>query len=218
LIIKGADLVSVEEELNRIIPVIKGIRKENSEIIISVDTFYSQVAEEAIKYGANLVNDVSGGKFDENMIPFCSKLQIPLIFMHMKGNPKTMSDLATYENVVEEVFNSIQKNVGLALNEGKFYRWNVIIDPGLGFAKKAEHSMEIIKNLTKFCSIGFPVLIGPSRKGFISKTTNEPETSTKIFGTMAVCSAAIQKGADIIRIHDVKEAKYTTSMMDALYR
>lgn len=214
----GASLIPLEEELNRVIPVIEALRSEFPNIPISVDTFYSKVAKEAIKAGADLVNDVSGGTFDQSMFSVCAELQVPICIVHSKGNAQTMSSLASYTDVVTEVKEELENRTKLALQNGIF-RWNIILDPGFGFAKKKDHSLELLRNGGKpLSSLGFPLLYGTSRKGFIGEITKKPEPTERVWGTAATCTAAIQQGADIIRVHDVEQLKDVLLVSDAIYR
>lgn len=214
----GATVISLEEELKRVIPVIKALRKEFPNLPLSIDTFYSKVAKEAIEAGVDLVNDVSGGTFDNSMFKVCSQLQVPICIVHSKGNAQTMSSLASYTDVVKEVKEELESRVQHALQSGIF-RWNIIIDPGFGFAKKKDHSLELLRNGGKaLTSLGYPLLYGTSRKGFIGEITQKSEASERVWGTAATCTAAIQQGADIIRVHDVEQMRDVLLVSDAIYR
>jgi dihydropteroate synthase len=189
--------VPVEEELERVIPVIKAIRKESSTVAISVDTFYSKVAQEAVANGANIINDITAGTFDSDMIPTCAKLRVPIVLMHSKGDASTMMSLAEYNNVVAEVKEYLQQRAQEALKHS-VYRWNIVLDLGFGFAKKSQHSLELLRHGKEFVQLGYPLLYGTSRKGFIGELTHQPDPQQRAFGTAATCTVAIQQGAGIM--------------------
>eukprot|EP01098_Paradermamoeba_levis_P005929 TRINITY_DN2470_c0_g4_i2.p1 TRINITY_DN2470_c0_g4~~TRINITY_DN2470_c0_g4_i2.p1 ORF type:complete len:379 (+),score=110.23 TRINITY_DN2470_c0_g4_i2:812-1948(+) len=213
----GADVVSVEEEKGRVVPLIKKIREMGIEVPISIDTFNSEVAREAITAGADIINDVSGGKQDKQMMSTAASLHAPIIINHMRGTPKTMTSQAIYKNLLLEVTEEISQMCSTAFNQG-VYRWNVVIDPGLGFSKTAEHSVAVLKNANHFKKLGFPMLIGPSKKGFIGTILQQTDPTKRNWGTAAACVAAVQQGADLIRVHDVAEMKDVVKVADALYR
>jgi len=198
----GANFVSEEEELNRLLPVIELVLTKFPETILSIDTFRSHVAEKAIENGAAIVNDISAGILDEKMLETVAQLQVPYIMMHMKGNPQTMQSLANYEDVVKEVMfyfsERVQKARSFGLND-------IIIDPGFGFAKTLEHNYEVLQKLEYFSFLELPMLVGVSRKSMIYKllecTPNEALNGTTVLNVLA-----LQKGASILRVHDVKEA------------
>ncbi len=198
----GAKPVTIEEELNRVIPVIKGIRKK-SNISISVDTYKSNVADEAITAGASIINDISGLRFDKDMIHLVNKLQVPVIVMHMLGNPQNMQNDPLYTNLMKELISFFQERVDLMIANG-IMKNNIILDPGIGFGKTVNHNFTIIRELNQIVNLGFPVLVGPSRKSFIGHTLNLPP-GERIEGTAAAITAAIMNGSRIVRIHDVKE-------------
>ncbi len=198
----GAKPVDFEEELNRVIPVIEGIRKK-SDIVISIDTYKSNIAEKAIIAGANIINDISGLRFDNNMVHLASKLQVPIIIMHMLGNPQNMQTDPFYTDLIEELILFFRERVDLITLNG-IIKNNIILDPGIGFGKTINHNFTIIRELNRIVEMGFPVLVGPSRKSFIGLTLNlTPEE--RIEGTAAAVTAAIMNGSRIVRIHDVKE-------------
>jgi len=210
----GATLISVEEELSRIIPVIKSLRSSGVEIPISVDTFYSKVAREAIAVGADVINDISAGVIDTDMLKTCKELQVPIILNHTRGTPQTMKELAIYKNVVEEVSNELKVRINASIGEG-IYRWNIWIDPGFGFAKQAEHSLELLKNLGKL-NFGYPILVGVSRKGFIGTITKKDNPKDRVFGTAGAVVSCIPH-ADVVRIHDI-DIKDSVAVADAIHR
>lgn len=198
----GAEDISVQEELDRLLPIVEAILTAHPEAVLSIDTFRAKVAEEAIKAGAHIINDISGGQLDEAMFETVARLQVPYILMHMRGNPKTMTRLTDYENVFSEVFNYL---------EDKYYRLrqlgvhDVIIDPGFGFAKKTEHSYTLLNRLQDFSMLGLPILAGMSRKRMVYHITGTTANEA-LNGTTVVNTIALTKGANILRVHDVKEA------------
>lgn len=198
----GAEQVDIEEELNRVIPVIEGVR-QNSNIIISIDTYKSVVADKAISAGANIINDVSGLRFDNNMAHIASEAKVPVIVMHMLGNPQNMQNDPFYSNLMEELITFFKERVEVLISNGINPK-NIILDPGIGFGKTVEHNFTIIRELNRIVDLGFPVLIGPSRKSFIGNTLNLPPED-RIEGTAAAVTAAIMNGSRIVRVHDVKE-------------
>lgn len=199
----GADDVPISEELKRVSQAVELISTELPQALISIDTFRSEVAKVAVDKGAHIVNDVSGGNLDDQMFSTVASLQVPYILMHMRGTPQTMKSLATYENVVTEVFTELQKKL-IALESLKIA--DVIIDPGFGFAKTIGHNFTLLKNLSYFNQLGKPVLAGLSRKSMIYKTLNI-DASEALNGTTALNMLALTAGAKILRVHDVKEAK-----------
>ncbi len=198
----GAKPVTIEEELNRIIPVIEGIRKK-SNIIISIDTYKSNVADKAITAGANIINDISGLRFDKDMIRLASNLQVPIVIMHMLGNPQNMQNDPIYKDIIEELILFFRERVDLMTSNG-ILKNNIILDPGIGFGKTVNHNFTILRELNRIAELGFPVLVGPSRKSFIGHTLKLPPEE-RIEGTAAAVTAAIMNGSRIVRIHDVEE-------------
>jgi dihydropteroate synthase len=198
----GAKPVDIEEELKRVIPVIEGIRKE-SNIVISIDTYKSNVASKAISAGANIINDISGLRFDNNMVHFVSEAKVPIIVMHMLGNPQNMQNDPSYSNLMGELITFFQKRVDVLTSNG-INKNNIILDPGIGFGKTTDNNFTLIRELHRIVDLGFPVLVGPSRKSFIGTTLNLPPEE-RIEGTAAAVTAAIMNGSRIVRVHDVKE-------------
>jgi dihydropteroate synthase len=198
----GADDISEEEELNRVIPVIEMLRKNFPDTILSVDTFRSSVARAAVKAGADIVNDISGGDGDPGMFATVAELRVPYILMHKKGIPKTMQTNPQYNDVVTEVLEHLSRRLHTLREMGVN---DVIIDPGFGFGKTMQHNYRLLRNLHLFRMLGQPVLAGVSRKGMIHRLLNTtPENALN--GTTAVHVLALQQGAGILRVHDVKEA------------
>ncbi|MFZ1082264.1 MAG: dihydropteroate synthase [Candidatus Kryptoniota bacterium] len=209
----GARAVSVEEELQRVIPVISKIRLKGH-VPLSVDTYKSQVAKEALKAGADIVNDISGLHFDLKMADVIAEAGASVIIMHIKGTPKDMQVNPHYSDVVKEVYDYLADAVEVAREKGIK---QIMIDPGIGFGKAVEHNLELIGRLDEFHSIGVPVLIGVSRKSFIGKIL-ETAVESRLEGTAAAVTASIIHGADIVRIHDVREMRRVTLVADAIVR
>lgn len=197
-----AHFVSEAVEIQRILPIVEIVLKKFPEALISVDTFRSNVAKQCIEAGAALVNDISAGRLDENMLQTVANLQVPYIMMHMKGNPQTMQSLANYEDVVKEMMFYFSERINKARSFGLN---DIIIDPGFGFAKTIEHNYEILQNLGYFSILELPILVGVSRKSMIYKLLeNSPEEALN--GTTVLNTVALQNGANILRVHDVAEA------------
>ncbi|OUW79935.1 MAG: dihydropteroate synthase [bacterium TMED217] len=201
----GSDSVSIDNECQRIIPVIKAIKKINSEILISVDTYKSFVAKRAIDAGADIVNDISGLTFDHKMLSVLSENDVPIIIMHINGRPKTMQDNPLYNDLIKDIRDFLLRQANLAEMSG-IKKSNIILDPGIGFGKCFEHNFTLIRRLNEISSLGYPLMIGPSRKAFIGDALGLPPED-RIEGTLATVIASIMNGANIIRVHDVKETK-----------
>jgi dihydropteroate synthase len=212
----GALEITLEEELARVIPVITAIRQKSS-IPISLDTTRAIVAEKGVAAGADLINDISGGTFDRLLLPTVAKLGIPIILMHSRGNPQTMQSLTDYEDLVKEIKEFLQNQVKVALQCG-IARENIIIDPGIGFAKTGEQNLELLRELRQFRDLNLPILIGVSRKRFIGQITGKDDPKERVFGTAAACAIAIANGADILRVHDVAAMVDVRKVVDAIER
>ncbi len=208
----GADFVSVQEELNRVIPVVELILKHFPETLISIDTFRSDVAKQSIEAGAALINDISAGKLDDNMLSTVGKLGVPYIMMHMKGNPKTMQQKTQYDDLLKDIITYFAEQIAKAHAE-KIN--DIIIDPGFGFAKTLEQNFELLNKFELLQLIEKPVLVGVSRKSMIYKTLNSTSENA-LNGTTALHMVALQKGAKILRAHDVKEAKECITLYNQL--
>jgi dihydropteroate synthase len=209
----GAANISIEEEIQRIEDPIHWIREEFPEIIISVDTFRSEVARRGIEAGAHMVNDISGGSLDPNMYETISELSVPYIIMHMQGTPQNMQGKTDYENILREILNYFSEKLHIIR---EFGIKDVIIDPGFGFAKTLEQNYFLLKNLELFDMINLPILVGLSRKSMIYKLL-KVEPSEALNGTTALNMVALMKGANILRVHDVKEANETRKLFKQLY-
>ena len=198
----GAIDITVEEELQRLVPVIENISKRFPEAMLSVDTFRSKVAKLAIEAGAHMVNDISAGSLDENMFQTIAALNVPYIIMHMKGTPQNMQELAQYSNISIEVSNYFSAKIAKLHALGVK---DIIIDPGFGFAKSIDDNYELLQHLEDLQIFGLPILVGVSRKGMIHKFLNT-KPAEALNGTTVVNTIALLKGANILRVHDVKEA------------
>ncbi|MDJ0568509.1 MAG: dihydropteroate synthase [Pleurocapsa sp. MO_192.B19] len=212
----NAEKISTEEELNRVIPIIQKLRQETS-IPISIDTTKAIVAQKAIAAGADIVNDISGATFDEKMLEIVAQLNVPIILMHIRGTPKTMQTLTEYQDVVAEVTQFLTTQIAKATAHG-IARSNIIIDPGIGFAKTAAQSLELLQRLSEFQALNLPMLIGVSRKSFMRPILQKDNAKERVWGTAAACYSAIANGADILRVHDVPEMYDVCRVADAIER
>jgi dihydropteroate synthase len=209
----GADSIHVDEELRRVIPVIKEIVKK-TDIPISIDTYKSEVAAQALDAGAVMINDISALRFDPEMKTVVFKYDVPVVLMHIQGTPKNMQDNPTYDNVIQEISDYLGESIQMAEDFG-IAKDKIIIDPGIGFGKRLEDNLEILKKLNKLNSLGKPILVGLSRKSFIGKVLDLP-LDERLEGSLAALAVAIQNGAKILRVHDVKESKRAAQMVDAI--
>lgn len=198
----GASEINEQEELDRLLPILIALAKEFPETVFSVDTFHSNVAREAIEKGASIINDISGGQWDQNMFDTIVELQVPYVLMHIVGKPKNMQEYPEYENVVTEVGYYFSEKLArlkeLGVND-------IIIDPGFGFGKSVSHNYDLLNNLDHFQMFELPILAGISRKSMIYKTLNV-SAKDSLNGTTAINMVALERGAKILRVHDVKEA------------
>jgi dihydropteroate synthase len=204
----NSTLLSAKEEMDRVLPVIKKIHTAFPKAIISVDTFYSEVAKAAVNAGASLVNDISAGNIDEQIFKTVAQLNVPYVCMHMQGTPAIMQQNPSYQNVTKEVIDFFIQKVATCKNAGIK---DVIIDPGFGFGKTIEHNYTLLKNLSVFSMLDSPILAGVSRKSMIYKTLNTTAADA-LNGTTALHMIALLNGATILRVHDVKEAKETIDL------
>lgn len=216
--------VSPDEELSRILPTIKAIRSDPSlqAVAISVDTYRASVATQAVKAGADIINDVSAGQLDPEMLPTIARLGCTCVLMHMRGTPATMNTLTSYPNgVINGVGNELLERVRDAEKAG-IRRWRIMLDPGIGFAKTQAQNLELLRRLSELRDFeglrGFPWVVGASRKGFIGKVTGVEDAKERKWGTAATVAAAVQGGADVVRVHDVKEMGQVVAMADAIWR
>lgn len=212
----GADPVSLEEELRRVIPVVEAVRAELPEICISVDTYKAKVAEEALRAGADMINDVSALRFDPDMVRVAAEAGAPIVLMHMLGTPKTMQQDPTYDDVVGEISAFLGERISWAVSQG-IERERIIIDPGIGFGKRPEHNTEILRRLGELKALGRPILLGTSRKSFLGALTKRP-VEERLEETIASVVIGALHGADIVRVHDVGAVKYALTVADAIRR
>lgn len=206
----GSLPISEKEELKRVKPVIEKLLKETN-VPISIDTYKPKVAEECLKLGTHMVNDVTG-LTNKNMLNIVKKYQMPVIVMHMKGKPKTMQKNPKYKDVVVDIKKFLKDRIAKARKAGIK---DIIIDPGIGFGKTTEHNLQILKRLNEFKELKCPILVGPSRKTFIGNITGMP-TNERQEGTLAGVAIAVMNGANIVRVHDVKECKRAVQIADAI--
>jgi len=210
----GADEVSIEEEKRRILPVLKEMRKSFPDVIISIDTFRSEIAEMAAGEGADMINDISGGTFDTLMLSVIARLNIPYIIMHIQGTPATMQINPVYENVVSEVKGFLLQQAGKLEDMGHS---KIILDPGFGFGKTVEHNYRLLSHLDEFVKTGYPILAGLSRKSIINRVLKiKPDEALN--GTTVLNTIALMKGASILRVHDVMEAIQAVKLVNRVIK
>lgn len=212
----GAEQISLPAELERVIPIVKAVRA-NFNIPISVDTTRAEVAQAAVAVGADIINDISGGSFDGQMFATVAKLEIPIILMHIRGNPQTMRSQTNYTDLIPEIAQFLQTQIQTAISAG-IEPGKIMIDPGIGFAKTYDQNLEILRRLREFSTLDCPILIGVSRKSFIGHILKQPDPKARIWGTGAACCVAISTGADVLRVHDVQEMRDICAVADAIYR
>ena len=201
----GALPISVEEELNRVLPIISLLRKEFPKILISIDTYKSEVAKKAIDSGADIVNDITAMKNDPKMPQLIYEYKIPIILMHMRGTPENMQSDINYKDIIDDIIIFFRKAIKYAKSY-KIKNEQIILDPGIGFGKTLEQNFILLKNIKSFCKIGYPILIGTSRKSFLSNIL-KVGTDNLLEGTIASSLYAVFNGARILRVHDVREVK-----------
>ena len=208
----NAEFVSVEEEMARIVPIVELLVQQFPQILISIDTFRSEVAEACILKGAALINDIAAGKLDDTMLNTVAKYNVPYIMMHMRGNPQTMQSLTEYQDVVKEMILYFSERIAAARSLGIN---DLIIDPGFGFAKTVEQNYEVLQKMELFQQLDLPILAGISRKSMIYKVLN-CNTSESLNGTTVLNTVSLLKGANILRVHDVKEAVECVTLFNAI--
>jgi dihydropteroate synthase len=204
--------VSIDEELSRVIPVIKGICKK-VKVPVSIDSYHPEVAEKAIRAGASIVNDINGLR-EKGMAELCARKKVPVVIMHMKGTPKTMQKEPVYKDCVGEVYDFLAQRAQVALDAGVKPE-RIVIDPGIGFGKRVEDNLVLLKKLGEFRSMGFPLLLGTSRKSFMGAISGT-EVDSRLYGSLGSVAASVVNGADIVRVHDVKETRQTLQIVDAV--
>lgn len=211
-----AEEISLQEELDRVVPVVQAVRQALP-VPISVDTTRAAVARAAVAAGANLVNDISGASFDPAMLPTVAELGVPIVLMHLRGTPRTMQTLTDYQDLVGEIKAFLAQRIEAAIAVG-VEPGQIAIDPGIGFAKTAAQNLELLRHLPDLRSLGCPVLVGPSRKSFIGHLLNQPDPQARVWGTAAASCAVVAGGADILRVHDVREMRDVCRVADAIWR
>ena len=221
----GSQPVNTDEELERVIPVIQALKHNFSDALISIDTYKAKVAEEGFKAGAHILNDVWALRADPDLAPVAKKFSVPVILMHNRSNPASVEVRnqlgnayigSEYENLIEDVKRELLASVDIAKKAG-IEESHIILDPGIGFGKTREHNFELINQLDEVRALGYPILLGPSRKSFIGFTLDLPPDQ-RVEGTAATVAIGIARGADIIRVHDVKEMARVAKMTDAIVR
>ena len=213
----GAEEVGSDIEIQRLIPILREVRKRFPEIIISVDTFNSDVAFKALLNGANWINDVTGGRRDEEIYSVVSKFDCPFVITHSKGNSQSMNNLTSYENLIKDIIDSLRILIERALSKGVNMN-KIILDPGLGFAKNTSQNILILKNLEKFKKLGYPLLIGASRKRFIGEVLNISNPKDRDIGTLAISCLCSQVNIEIVRVHNVELNYQIIKMADKIFR
>jgi len=206
----GADHISIAEEKKRVLPIIKEVKQKYPEIVVSVDTFRAEVALAAVGEGADVINDISGGQMDGHMFATVGKLQVPYVLMHMKGTPQNMKQLAKYDNLIKELMSYFHQKIEMLRQVGCK---DIILDPGFGFAKTISHNYQLLEKFEVFRVFELPLLAGLSRKSMIYRKLGI-EPNEALNGTTALNTIALQKGASILRVHDVAEAR---QIIDLLY-
>jgi dihydropteroate synthase len=211
----GSKPVDPEAEIRLTVPVIESLAAQ-VDVPISIDTYKPTVAQEALRAGANLVNDISGLSWGAEMASVCAEAGVPLVIMHIQGTPTDMQKSPHYDDVVDEIKSYFERQVALALKEG-LPEGQIILDPGIGFGKTAQHNLEIIRRLAEFKNLGFPIMVGPSRKSFIGNILDLP-VDQRLEGTAAVVALATASGADIVRVHEVEAMSRVIKMTEAVVR
>ena len=209
----GSEPVTIEEELRRIMPVIEELTKR-IQVPISIDTYKSKIAKEVLDSGASMVNDISGLRFDPEMKKVIAEYDVPVVLMHIQGTPRNMQENPKYDNLIEDIKSYLNQSISMA-EEAGIGEDKIIIDPGIGFGKTLDDNLKILKNLREFKSLGKPVMIGVSRKSFIGKILDLP-TDERLEGSLAALAIAVINGANILRVHDVKESKRVAKLVDAI--
>jgi len=207
-----AEHISEDEELTRIVPIVDLLLTTFPEVLLSIDTFRSRVAKICIEAGVSMINDISAGKLDENMLQTIANLKIPYVMMHMKGTPQTMQKLTQYDHLVKDILFYFSERIDVARSLGII---DIVVDPGFGFAKTIVQNFELLNNLDLFKMLELPILVGLSRKSMVHKIL-DISANEALNGTTALNTIALQKGANILRVHDVKEAVECIKLMEQL--
>lgn len=209
----GSDPVTEDDELSRVMPILERAIPEFPETIFSIDTTKYKVAQKALDCGVHIVNDISGLQKEPRLADLCAEYGAGYILMHSQGNPKTMQKNPDYDDVIEDIYTYFEKQAALAKGKGVD---SIILDPGIGFGKSLEHNLSILANLDKFADLGYPLLVGASRKSMLGQILNDREVDGRLIGTVAIHYHAMMKGANIIRVHDVREANDSILVYNAL--
>jgi dihydropteroate synthase len=212
----GSDPLPAAEELRRVLPVIEALAKRLT-VPLSIDTYKAETARMAMDAGASMVNDISGGRFDPDMPKVAAEYKVPIVLMHIKGTPKGMQVNPTYAALIPEIIDYLLESIEKAVSAGVREEM-IIVDPGIGFGKTFEHNLGILNNLQEFAALGKPLLVGPSRKAFIGKILAGVSPAARVEGTAAAVAISIMKGANIVRVHDVKEMAKVAKVADAIKR
>lgn len=210
----GATPVSAADELARLLPMLRAVRRAVA-VPLSVDTMKADVARAALDAGADLVNDVTAGRFDRGMLPLCARAGVPIVLMHMRGTPRTMQRQARYRDVTVAVIEFLRLRVRAAVAAG-IAPAQIVLDPGLGFAKLARHSYALLRELPRLVALGHPVLVGASRKRFIGQALDDAPVGDRLFGTAAAVALAVQGGARLVRVHDVAAMRDVVRVTEAV--
>ncbi|TXK92889.1 dihydropteroate synthase [Methylococcaceae bacterium CS5] len=212
----GSESVSAEKQISRVIPVVKAIRKDLSATLpISIDTTLSEVARAALDAGATIINDISAGEQDAEILSLAAKRNVPIILMHIRGQPDNMQEAPFYQDVVAEVLNSLQERVDVALAAG-IDKNQIAIDPGIGFGKRRQDNLDLLANLDRFVATGYPVLLGTSRKRFMGSLCAVTEPAELVSATAATTALGVQQGVQMFRVHDVKENRQAADVAWAI--
>ena len=211
----GADAVTEEEEIKRVVPAIRAIKEKYPECIISIDTYHSKTALSALEAGADILNDITAGQADDNMLRLAAEKNVPIILMHMRGNPKNMQSDTHYDNVVDEVTTYLLERAKIAEELGLGFD-KVILDPGIGFAKTTEDNLKLIQDIAGLTKHGYPVLLAASRKTVIGDTLHEKSPEDRLEGTLAISAQAVNSHVEIVRVHDVVENTRVIRMLEAI--
>ena len=212
----GADSVAATDQQQRVIPVITAIRHLlKSDILISIDTTSSEVAEAALASGANIINDVSAGQDDEAILALAAQTDVPIILMHSQGTPKTMQDSPCYDDVIQEVIEDLKRRIHAALKAG-IKKENIVIDPGIGFGKRKQDNLDLLAHLDAIVALGFPVLLGTSRKRFMGTLCDVTEPSELVTASAVTTALGVMAGVQIFRVHDVKENRQAADVAWAI--
>jgi dihydropteroate synthase len=212
----GSEPLPAEEELRRILPVINELAR-TLKIPLSIDTYKAEIARRALDAGASMVNDISGARFDPDMPEVAAKYNVPIVLMHIKGKPKDMQAHPLYRALIPEIIDYLKGSIEKVVNAG-VREDMIIVDPGIGFGKTFEHNLTVLNNLQEFTTLGRPLLVGPSRKAFIGKVLGAASPAERLEGTAAAVAISIMKGANIVRVHDVREMAKVAKVADTIRR